>query len=211
MPEALIWGASGGIGSALVRTLKSTGWRVHAAARDEMRIPEEADCAYAFDAADPQSFEQVALFVAQEAADGLDLVIYAAGAVNGGKLDTLDGNEWTQNITANLTGAHLAARTSLDLLSKDGHLMFIGAYVDKITLPKMGGYAAAKAGLETMVAVLRKENRRRNITMVRPPAVDTDFWDNVPFSKPDGAISPESVASAIMEAISAGESGELDL
>jgi uncharacterized protein YbjT (DUF2867 family) len=39
MPDALIWRASGGIGSAIVRRLKGEGWRVFAATRDERKTP----------------------------------------------------------------------------------------------------------------------------------------------------------------------------
>lgn len=211
MPDALIWGASGGIGSALVNQLKENGWRVFAAARHEENIPPTADFTYHFDASDPKSADQVALLVAQEIDETIDLAVYAAGGVVPGKLDRLEADAWGQSSAANLDGAVHAARASLNLLSKGGHLVFIGAYVEKITLPKMGAYAAAKAGLQTMVDILRKENRRRKITLVRPPAVDTAFWENVPFSLPDSAISPNAVASAIIEHVSADKDGTLDL
>lgn len=211
MPDALIWGASGGIGSALVNQLKESGWRVFAAARHEENIPDSADFTFHFDANDPLSIEQVVRLTAQEIDETVDLVVYAAGGVVPGKLDQLDANSWRQSSAANLDGAIHAARASLDILPKGGHLVFIGAYVEKITLPKMGAYAAAKAGLQTMVEILRKENRRRKITLVRPPAVDTAFWENVPFSLPDSAISPNAVASAIVEHVNADRDGFLDL
>lgn len=211
MPDALIWGASGGIGGAVVRHFKEAGWRVFAAARHEENIPPEADFTYHFDATDPQSADQVALLVSQEIEETLDLIVYAAGGVVSGKLDRLDADAWTQSSAANLDGAVRAANASLNLLSKHGHMVFIGAYVEKITLPKMGAYATAKAGLQTMVEILRKENRRRKITLVRPPAVDTPFWENVPFSLPDSAITPDAVASAIVEHVNADKDGMLDL
>lgn len=211
MPEALIWGASGGIGRALVTQLKAEGWRVYGAARNEENIPAEADATYPFDANDPQSVEQVALLLAQDIEDSLDLMVYAAGGVVPGPFDKLDPAGWQATMAANLDGAYLAARSSLNLLSKTGQMMFIGAYVHKITLPRMGAYATAKAGLETMVAILQKENRKRPITLVRPPAVDTDFWDNVPFSKPESALDPAEVAAAMLRHAAEGGGGSLDL
>jgi NAD(P)-dependent dehydrogenase (short-subunit alcohol dehydrogenase family) len=60
----------------------------------------------------------------------------------------------------------------------------------------MGAYAAAKAGLETMVSVLRKENRKHKFNVVRLGAVDTLFWDKAPFKKPNDAKSPQAIAQS---------------
>lgn len=211
MPEALIWGASGGIGAALVHALKDNGWRVLAAARNEAAIPESADVTYSFDAMNPATIDETALLVAQDVEDHLDLVVYAAGELVAAKLSDLSPEEWAATVASNLDGPYLAARASLNLLSKEGHLVLIGAYVDKITLPRMGAYAAAKAGLETMFAVLRKENRRQRMTLVRPGAVTTDFWENVPFNIPESAMQAEEVAKAIMTHHHGEDSGILDL
>ena len=43
MPEALIWGAAGGMGQALVNQLNNAGWRVFAASRDVEAIPAGVD------------------------------------------------------------------------------------------------------------------------------------------------------------------------
>lgn len=210
MADALIWGASGGIGSALVTLLKENGWRVFAVARHEERIPDVADHTYHFDAGDPYSYDKVAMLVAQET-EALDLIVYAAGGVLPNPLEKLDPEAWMETLNANLTGAFLAAHSGLTALKKEGHMMFISAYVQKITLPRMGAYTTAKAGLETMFTILQKENRKRNLTIVRPPAVDTPFWENAPFKLPDSAIQPEDVANAILEQYNADKSGELNL
>jgi 3-oxoacyl-[acyl-carrier protein] reductase len=210
MPDALIWGASGGIGSALVKTLKHEGWRVFAVARDEMKIPDEADFTYSFDAGDANGITNIVTLCAQET-DGLEMVVYAAGGIFADPLDKLAPEDWQATIDANLTGAFLAARSSLNLMNKNAHLLFLGAYVDKITLPRFGAYTTAKAGLESMVAILQKENRKKNITIVRPPAVDTPFWDNVPFNLPDGALQPQAVADAILAHVNDAGKTELNL
>jgi NAD(P)-dependent dehydrogenase (short-subunit alcohol dehydrogenase family) len=210
MPEALIWGASGGIGSALVHKLKAEGWRVFAAARRESGIPANADMTFPFNALQPATVAEVASVIAAETS-GLDLVIYAAGGVKAAPLEKLEPDAWRLIMAANLDGAFLAARSSLNLMRDDGHLMIIGAHVGKITLPRMGAYAAAKAGLETFITVLQKEHRRKRITIVRPSAVDTPMWANVPFNPPQQALSPESVAQSILDHHTSGGSGELDL
>ncbi|MBN2472133.1 MAG: SDR family NAD(P)-dependent oxidoreductase [Anaerolineae bacterium] len=210
MADALIWGASGGIGQALVRTLKEQGWRVLAAARETSRIPGEADFTYYFDAALPHTINETQLLVAQDS-PGLDLVIYAAGDLRPDLLKSASVDDWAAVMHANLSGAFLVASKSLYLLNDGGHMMVMGAYVDHVVLPKMAAYAVAKAGLETMIAVLRKENRKHKFTVVRPGAVDTPFWEKAPFKKPADAKSPEAVAQAIVAHYRTGENIDLNL
>jgi NAD(P)-dependent dehydrogenase (short-subunit alcohol dehydrogenase family) len=75
----------------------------------------------------------------------------------------------------------------------------------------MGAYAVAKAAIEPLVAVLRKENRKMRFTIVRPGAVDTDLWNNAPFKKPADVKTPQSVARAILDHYQSGEAGDLNL
>lgn len=210
MPDAVVWGASGGIGRALVALLKSEGWRVLAAARREEAVPENTDLRCSFDAQRPDTVRDAAMFIAQHT-DGAELMVYAAGGIVAAPVDALDPQDWSQVLSANLTGPYLIAHYALSLLREDGHAVFIGAYVDRVTLHKFGAYASAKAGLEALVTVLQKEHRRLRFTLVRPPAVATSFWDNVPFSLPKGALTPEAVAQAIVEHHRSSARGLLDL
>ncbi|MEO0562069.1 MAG: SDR family NAD(P)-dependent oxidoreductase [Chloroflexota bacterium] len=210
MPTAFIWGASGGIGSALTTHLKANGWTVHGAARNKTAIPDVADETYLFDAGNPQTYKEIALLLAQDGVD-IDLVVYAAGGMKSEKLEKLGADEWKGVIDANLNGAYLGVQSLLHLVPKGGHLMVVGAYVDKITLPKFGAYTTAKAALEPMMMIFAKENRRKKFTLVRPPAVASPFWDNVPFNLPDGALQPQSVAEAILTQYNDEKDGTLDL
>ncbi len=210
MPEALIWGASGGIGSALVTLLKSRGWRVFAAARDEARIPPEADFTCRFDAGQPHTIDSIPAMLAGDS-DGIDLMIYAAGTTVSATVEKLTPADWAQVFDSNVTGAYLAARASLPLMKPGGHLVFIGAYVEHLILPKLAAYAAAKAALAPLAAVLQKENRKLKVTLLRPGPVDTPFWANVPFSLPKDARPPSAIAEAILARYESGESGDLNL
>lgn len=210
MADVLIWGASGGIGGALAQLLKQHGWRVFAAARTEGKITGAMDGTFAFDASDPFSFDAVAMAVAQEA-DDLALVVYAAGTMSANAVADTSVGEWRAVQDANLNGAYLAAKASVHLLREGGHYMVIGAKVDNVSLPRFGAYAAAKAGLEPMMTVLAKEHRKLKFALIRPGAVDTPFWANVPFKLPLGAASAESVAAAILNTHESGGVGVIDL
>ncbi len=208
--EALIWGASGGLGSALVALLKSEDWRVFAAARDESRIPSRADHTYSFEAAKLSSISGIPPLIAPES-DGIDLMVYAAGTLRNGLLERQAENDWALVMDSNLHGARRAAQASLPLMNEGGHLVFIGAYVEHLILPKMGAYAAAKAALAPLVSVLAKENRKLKFTLVRPGAMATDFWQHAPFKLPKDAKSAQVVAEFILQRYQSGESGDLNL
>jgi len=212
MPDALVWGASGGIGRALVSHLKanSSDWQVFAAARDESRIPPEADFTYSFDAASAESIADVSMAVAHDTG-GIDLMVYAAGVMLAKPIEQLAPDEWLRVMDANLHGVYRTTHGALNLLQDDAHIMVIGAYVDKISLPRFGAYAAAKAALEPLLTALQKEHRALKCTLVRVGAVDTPFWSNVPFSLPKGALQPAAVAEALLNRYNSGDKGFLDL
>jgi short-subunit dehydrogenase len=90
-------------------------------------------------------------------------------------------------------------------------LVFLSAVSERIRLPGLSAYAAAKAGLEAFAEALRKEKRERRVIVVRPGAVNTRFWQKVPFKMPGRALSPEAVAAKVVEAVNTGHQGVLDL
>lgn len=210
MPDALIWGASGGMGRALTEVLHEKGWRVFGAARHPEQISNVVELALDFDASSEMSIQQAVLRVAQHS-DQLKLVVYMAGDLAYDKLDAMGLEGWTRTFNSNVTGAFLSATHSLSLLEEGGHMVFIGAYLEHLRLPKMGAYVAAKAALQELVTVLQKENRRHKFTLVRPGATNTAFWHNVTLKMPSDAKAPRQVAEAILAQVEADQAGELNL
>ncbi len=210
MPEALIWGATGGIGSALIDDLSAAGWRIYAASRSIDDIPDAVFERYAFEAADENSIRDIAVDIAQQT-DGLDLWVYAAGEMGAERLSKMSVDTWSAVLNSNLNGAFSTISRTVHLMKEGGQAVFIGAYVDHLILPKMGAYAAAKAGLEPLVEIVQKENRKINFTLVKPGAVDTRFWENAPFKMPAGAKPAQMVARAIVTQFENGQRGILAL
>jgi NADP-dependent 3-hydroxy acid dehydrogenase YdfG len=208
--RAMIWGAAGGIGRALTEMLRDAGWQVIAVARDASEldaavdVPIEADISDAFAV---QSAVQAASFEVDE----VDLWLYAAGDIVSAKVSEIGPGDWRRILDANLSGAYLATHFSLPLLAADAHVFYLGAISERLRLPGLSAYAAAKAGLEAFADALRKEQRGRRVTVVRPGAVATSFWDKVPMRLPKDAATPEKVAGRILQAYVDGQSGTLDL
>ncbi|NDJ53139.1 MAG: SDR family NAD(P)-dependent oxidoreductase [Chloroflexi bacterium] len=211
MTTTLIWGINGGIGRALAARLMTEGHSVLGAARDTSRlsdlnglIPIEADVA------DPFSVQQAVLTAGQEASE-IDLWVYSAGDILSAKIDSMQPEQWSRIINANLTGAYLTTHYSLPLLAPDAHLFYLGAVSERLRLPGLSAYGAAKAGLEAFVEAIGKEERKRKFTVIRPGAVVTPLWDKVPLKLPKDAMSAEKVADKLIEAYQSGHKGQLDL
>ena len=210
MKNAMIWGANGGIGSALAKELKQAEWNVIGISRDSELIENDVTHAYSADVTNDYAIQNAIMSSVQEV-DAVQLWIYAVGDILSQKSDKLATADWQRIIGANLTGAFQTIHHSLPLLAEDAHIIFLGAVSERLRLPGLSAYVAAKAGLESFAETLRKEQRKKRVSVVRPGAVATPFWDKVPLRLPKDAASPEKVARRILEAHESGHSGVLDL
>ena len=209
MKKALIWGANGSIGQALTAELAANGWEIIAISHDDQDIPGAVRTIQA-DVTNPQMVENAVLAAAYEVS-AIDLWIYAVGDIVSTRVSAQEPQEWRRIMGANLDGAYLTTHYSLPLLAQNAALIYIGAVSERLRLPGLAAYAAAKAGLEAFAEALRKEERQRRILVVRPGAVVTSFWDKVPMRLPKDAASPEKVSKRIVAAYENGQTGFLDL
>jgi NAD(P)-dependent dehydrogenase (short-subunit alcohol dehydrogenase family) len=204
---ALVWGASGGIGLALVDALILKGWQVAVVARDITQLRDRTPLAFEADFSNDYSVQAAVTALSQEI-DEVNWWIYAAGAIASVPLGQMDAETWRRIMDANLTGAYLSAHHSLPLLSKDAPMYILGAVSERMRLPGLSAYAAAKAGVEAFAETIRKE-LRRTVVVVRPSAVKTKLWQGVPFKIPASAMEPGALAEKVVEAYERGEKGPL--
>ncbi len=206
----VVWGANGGIGQAVAASQRALGNTVIEIARDTSLLTQ-ADHTIDADINDWNDVQSAAHQIAVEH-EAVDLCVYAVGDIALDTVDTLDVADWERIIDANLTGAFRMTQAFLPLMADKSHLVFLGAMIEKLVLPKFAAYAAAKAGLEVFAKTLAREERRKlRVTIVRPGAVDTGFWEKVPLKLPKRHITPADVADAIQAAHSSGYSGLLDV
>jgi NAD(P)-dependent dehydrogenase (short-subunit alcohol dehydrogenase family) len=209
MENALIWGADGGIGQAIARMLIEQGWKVILAGRHVERLEGLGGAAVEAEVADPFSLQTALTAIGQEI-DEIHLWVYAVGDIASAPVERMSLEDWRRIIDANLTGAFLTTHYSWPLLAKSAHLFYLGALSERLRQPGLSAYVAAKAGLEALAEVVRKESRRK-VTVVRPAAVDTPLWQKSPFKLPPRHLSPQEVAGRILQAYQDGAEGNLDL
>ena len=204
--RAVVVGAAGGIGAALVDALREEGTEVHAFARS-------LDGAGRLDLTDEESIAAAAVRVPP----GVDLVFVATGLLHQGERGPektwrdLDG-EWLQrNFLVNAIGPALVAKHFLPLLPRDRRGVFaaLSARVGSISDNKLGGwygYRASKAALNQLIRTLAVEERRRNpggiVVALHPGTVDTGL--SKPFQsavQPGRLFTPERAAVQLLDVL----------
>jgi short-subunit dehydrogenase len=183
--NALVTGASSGLGRGLARWLAHRGCHVFAAARRMDRLEELKG------QAPPNSVEAVSMDVADapstlatiskidQTCGGLDLVVANAGI--GDALDVRNPN-WQRMerlISVNVTGATATLLGAISgMVSRGhGHLVGISSVAAYRGLPKNAGYCASKAFVSVFLEGLRVDLKRHGVkvTAILPGFVNTEL------------------------------------
>ena len=224
--RVLITGASSGIGLATSIEFADRGARIALIARDLSGLQSSADQVRA-GGGDPlvtpaSVTDRVALEVAVERAaaafGGLDVAVINAAATAYGPFTETNEDDFDRTLAVTLRGAIDTIRLVLPHLERSGgSLVVVGSVADKIPLPLMSAYTAAKHGLRGFIDALQIELRSQgssvSIALVSPGPVDTPFWDNVATQegylppRMPGAYPPEDVAKAVVRCVERRSSG----
>ena len=182
--RALVTGAGGGIGRAIVAALAEAGHDVGACDLAEALdhgAPEGAAMTAAFDVRDERDIARGVEEVAQ-GLGGLDAVVANAGVVDTiHRADRFPTDEWEGDLGANLTGQFLLARAAYPQLrasAREGGapaIVFVSSASAELGLPGQVAYTAAKAGIVGMARTLASEWGPRGIrvNVVMPGMIAT--------------------------------------
>jgi len=170
--NALVTGASGGIGGAIARALHARGAAVMLsgtrAAALEMLKDDLGTRVHAAvcDLHDSASIEKLSK-AAEEALGGMDILVNNAGITRDNLFLRMKDAEWDDVIAVDLTAAFRLSRAFLRGMMKRrwGRIVTITSVVGTTGNPGQGNYAAAKAGLVGMTKSLAQEVVSRNITV----------------------------------------------
>ncbi|MFM8469550.1 MAG: SDR family NAD(P)-dependent oxidoreductase [Limisphaerales bacterium] len=162
---ALITGASGGLGRALVAEFLAQGWRV-AAGFHRQNAHSESDSLLPLPL-DVTSRPAVESGVAQVLArwPRVDLLINNAGNTADALVGQLTDDDWQRVLDVQLKGAFLCSQAVLRpmLKQRDGHILNIASFSARTGHRGQANYAAAKAGLLGLTTSLAKEVGSRNV------------------------------------------------
>jgi 3-oxoacyl-[acyl-carrier protein] reductase len=170
--NALVTGATGGLGGAMARALHKQGASVTLSGTRREALEALAGELGArvhilpCNLADKDEVE--ALVPAAEAAMGqLDILVNNAGITRDGLFMRMKDDDWDQVLNVNLTSAFRLSRAALKGMMKRrfGRIIGITSVVGVTGNPGQGNYAASKAGMIGMSKSLAAEVATRNITV----------------------------------------------
>ena len=209
MQNALVIGASGGIGTAVSAALEAQGIGV-------TRLSRRHD---GFDITDEQSIEHHLSALTGP----YDLIFVATGALEIGgatpekTLKALSGKALSDQFLLNAIGPALVLKHAARLLPRDKRAVFaaLSARVGSIGDNRLGGwysYRASKAALNQLIhsaaIELARTHRRLACVCLHPGTVATRFTEKYQSSHP--TVSPEEAANnllAVVDGLTADHTG----
>jgi len=196
--RAIVTGAGGGLGTAIVAALEDAGWTVAGCDIEDFDVRDRV----AVDAGVGKLIDRLG---------GCEAVVANAGVVDTiHRAERFPPEEWDKDIATNLTGPFNVIRAAFDVLeqSGDGRVVVISSASAETGLPGQVAYTAAKAGLVGMARTLAAEWGTRGIrcNVVMPGVIATPkvkalpdrVKEGIAASLPLGRIGePEEVAGTV--------------
>ena len=187
MKVAIVTGASRGIGRAVAERLAKDGLAVavnYAGGEAEAaalagKIRADGGRAISVQADVSKSEDVIRLFDATEKEfGGVDVLVNNAGIMVLSTIAAADDAQFDRMIAINLKGTFNGLREAAKRLRGGGRIINFSTSVVGLKLETYGIYAATKAAIETLTAILSKELRGRSITVnaIAPGPTGTDLF-----------------------------------
>ena len=204
---AVVTGTSSGIGAAIANALIAANWRVVGISRRQTLIESELYTHITLDLNEskriPSAIEEIIASHGPIAA-----LINNAGIGYFAPHEELSPTEIQEMVSVNLLAPLLITRSALRSLKEtSGHIVSISSFSALESSSFGAAYAATKAGIKHFSDSLFDEVRKSGVkvTTITPDITRTPFYDHLNFypqEDPAAAISPEYIASAVLNALS---------
>ncbi|GAB2962130.1 2,3-dihydro-2,3-dihydroxybenzoate dehydrogenase [Saccharothrix stipae] len=194
---ALVTGAAGGIGAAVVGALAGRGATVAAVDRDPERLAETVAgftargwpvTGHTADVADPAEVEALVDRV-ERAVGPLDFLVNAAGVLRLGAVLDLSEEDWATTLAVNCGGVFHVSRAVVRRMvpRRRGAVVTVTSNAAGTARADMGAYAASKAAASMLTKCLGLEVAEHGIrcNLVAPGSTDTPMLTSM-WHDPDG-------------------------
>ena len=171
---AIVTGASRGIGAAVAKRLAKDGFSVVVSyannEKEAQNIVEEiknlGGQAIAIKADVSKAIDVAQLFDSTESTLGSpDVLVNSAGIMELSPLAQCSEDIFEKMVSVNFKGTFNTLREAANKMKDGGRIINLSTSVIGLNLPSYSIYAATKAAVETMTAILAKEMRGRSITV----------------------------------------------
>ena len=162
---AVVTGAGGGIGRAVVAALRKQGVTVVATDRDPAALGDVDADRRELDVTRPQALHALAQAVSAEHG-ALDIWVNNAGFMERMPALELDEAGWQRTLDINLKGTFFGAQAAAKQMIPQGGgaIINLSSYAGVKPRPNCADYASAKAGAQGFVRSIAKELGRYNVT-----------------------------------------------
>lgn len=221
--NAIISGASKGLGAAIAQAYVKEGANVVICARDKNELFKKQSelksistvnaevIAIPTDIASSQQVERL-IKNAKKKLGHIDILVANAGIYGPkGPLEHLDWQAWSDAIDINLKGTVLQCRAVIPLFKKQKHgkiIIISGGGATK-PMPNFSAYATSKAGIVRFSETLAEELRDYHVDVmaISPGALNTGFLDEVLTAGPE-KVGQKFYQASLEQAKSGGASLE---
>ncbi len=202
--QALVTGASSGIGRCIAVELAKMGYQVvidhfhdRAGAEQTLALVQQAgDQGWIFEAdvGDSSALDQ--LFAAIAKRGCLDVLVNNAAVQTFASLMTLAESDFDRTIRTNLKGTFLCTQRAAKMMQTQGYgnIVNIGSGANRVPFPKLGDYAASKGGIEmlTKVAAVELGPDGIRVNCIAPGAIENERTrkESPNYGKTWGEIAP---------------------
>ncbi len=221
---ALVTGASGGIGSAIVDALVARGATVAASGSNADKLTAFADAregvtAVPCDLSDPAATDALVPRAITALGGRLDILVNNAGLTRDGLILRMKDEDWTDVMRVNLEAAFRLCRAAARPMMKQraGRIVSITSVVGQTGNPGQANYAASKAGLVGLSKALAQELASRGVTVncVAPGFIQSAMTDELPDAQkqaltariPAGALGSGADVAAAVVYLASDEAG----
>lgn len=208
--NALLTGATGGLGRAIATALAARGAKLTLSARRPealqqlaTSLPGDGHRVLAADLAEPGAAERLA-----EEAAGTEVLVANAGLPGAGWLTDFSADEVSRALRVNLEAPMLLARALFPAMAErgEGQLVFVASLAGKSASPRSSIYNATKFGLRGFALGLRADLGPKGVgvSLVSPGFIrEAGMFADAGAKTPPGmgTASPEQVGAAVVKAI----------
>lgn len=214
--QALITGASSGIGKATALAFAKAGINLALVSRESEKLAAVATAAREVGVKaeayplDLSKIDQVQSSISTIAAEfgAVDILVNSAGMGYTGSLTDTPLAEWQKVLDLNLTSVWQCILGVLPSMRDrgSGTIINVSSIAGSQVFPNWGAYCVSKFGLMALSKTLAAEERSRGIrvSVICPGSVNTPMWDTdtvqADFDR-TAMLTPEIVAESILHAV----------
>jgi NAD(P)-dependent dehydrogenase (short-subunit alcohol dehydrogenase family) len=212
---AVVGGATGGIGEAVVGALVAAGYRVFALGRTAEKLATLQGEGIVPCVADLAGLDSLPAPLSD--LDRLDALIHCAGVSEVASVEDTPRGLWDETFAVNVSGPAALTRALLPALrSGCGRIVFVNAAPGLRAVRNWSAYTASKAALRELADSLREEERTHGlrVTSIYPGGVRTELLRKVreqlgvPYD-PAVTVSPHTLGSLIVTILAFPEDAEI--